>query len=565
MWLLMISVCGSAAAQTEEEINVVARTLGVMNAEDADHEEFEDMIYLLRHPLDINRASRSELESVRLFSQFQIASLLDYRERHGCIMSMTELSSVDGFGSQKVQSLKPFIVLEPVMTERTGERLRGELNGRTSLKMIGSNSPVLHYSIRGKLSCYEKMSINMSVSREYDSPRWSPSSYSAAFTWTHRYGKVLVGDFNARFGQGLCMWNSSFLSVRSSPSSYMRRATGISPSYSYNSAYPIRGLAADFRLKRWKLSCFAYSPDLKDIDVSWNSMIICPAANITRYFRFGHMGITHYVHFSDLAGGDFRIPQMKSSYDFSVCVDGVNLFGETMYDWVLKKPAALAGMETSFGEYFTFASMARFLPLSDEHGASVSGEVLKNGHDALLYADVVYHPQGRSGAEAVQIKTQGKWEWHINDVFCTELRISERIRTWERTVKTDVRTDLNVDSGDWEYSCRFNISKSKGIGLLGYVEVSYVFDDLVRLYLRQGFFGIDNWDDRIYVYERDAPGNFNVPAFYGRGLWSSVYVSWKFARCGSLYVRASYTSYAFMRQNKKPGKAELKLQFLLHL
>jgi hypothetical protein len=64
-------------------------------------------------------------------------------------------------------------------------------------------------------------------------------------------------------------------------------------------------------------------------------------------------------------------------------------------------------------------------------------------------------------------------------------------------------------------------------------------------------FAVDNWDDRIYVYERDAPGSFNVPAFYGRGLWTSVYLSWKYSRSGSLSLRGIY---------KKPGNAELKIQ-----
>ena len=75
------------------------------------------------------------------------------------------------------------------------------------------------------------------------------------------------------------------------------------------------------------------------------------------------------------------------------------------------------------------------------------------------------------------------------------------------------------------------------------------------LYLRQGAFMVDDWDDRIYVYERDAPGNFNVPALYGRGFWTSMYLSWKFAGWGRLYLIGIY---------KKPGNAELKLQCALH-
>jgi hypothetical protein len=81
------------------------------------------------------------------------------------------------------------------------------------------------------------------------------------------------------------------------------------------------------------------------------------------------------------------------------------------------------------------------------------------------------------------------------------------------------------------------------------------------LYLRQGFFFIDDWDDRIYVYEHDAPGSFTAPAMYGRGLWTSVSAGMKLSSRLRMYARAAYTGYTFMEQEKKkPGKAELKLQ-----
>ena len=77
-------------------------------------------------------------------------------------------------------------------------------------------------------------------------------------------------------------------------------------------------------------------------------------------------------------------------------------------------------------------------------------------------------------------------------------------------------------------------------------------------------FCVDDWDDRIYVYERDAPGSFNVPAMYGRGVWGSVVMSWKVSRALKVYLRGGYKSYVFMvEEKKKPGKAELKLHAVL--
>ena len=82
----------------------------------------------------------------------------------------------------------------------------------------------------------------------------------------------------------------------------------------------------------------------------------------------------------------------------------------------------------------------------------------------------------------------------------------------------------------------------------------------LSIWLRHGLFRIDDWDDRIYAYERSAPGSFKVPAYYGRGMWTALTLSSKLSRWCKLYLRASATAYPFMQMEKrKPGKAELEL------
>ena len=145
-------------------------------------------------------------------------------------------------------------------------------------------------------------------------------------------------------------------------------------------------------------------------------------------------------------------------------------------------------------------------------------------------------------------------------MLCLNVRISERIRTWGRRSRTDVRADFSWLNGNFSINSRLNVLKCDEFGLLGYVEGHYK-DSNMSCSLRQGLFFIDNWDDRIYVYERDAPGSFTVPAMYGRGLWTSMTFSIRFAGKFRLYLRGALTAYPFMDdENKKPGRAELKLQ-----
>ena len=148
----------------------------------------------------------------------------------------------------------------------------------------------------------------------------------------------------------------------------------------------------------------------------------------------------------------------------------------------------------------------------------------------------------------------------LTKAFRLKSKVSERIRTWGQPFRTEIRTDVTYMSDPWIATVRLDAVCSEGFGFLSYLEGGYKTSKMA-FYMRQGAFLVDNWDDRIYSYERDAPGSFSVPAYYGRGVWTSFNASWRFARWGRMYARAGVLAYPFM-QKKKPGKAELKLQFI---
>ena len=124
--------------------------------------------------------------------------------------------------------------------------------------------------------------------------------------------------------------------------------------------------------------------------------------------------------------------------------------------------------------------------------------------------------------------------------------------------RTDLRADLAWKSDKFMMTYRFNALQCNKVSWLTYLESGFK-DGIWSLYLRQGAFIVDEWDDRIYAYERDVPGTYNVPALYGRGVWTSLMTSWKASRWCRLYLRAAVTTYPFMEE-KKPGKAELRFQ-----
>ena len=140
--------------------------------------------------------------------------------------------------------------------------------------------------------------------------------------------------------------------------------------------------------------------------------------------------------------------------------------------------------------------------------------------------------------------------WTVKPSF----RLNSRYRPGEILEwRNDLRGELEIQGGPWLLHGRYNALRCENWAWLSYLEAGYK-NEKTALYLRGTLFKIDSWNDRIYSYERDAQGSFNVPAYYGRGYALALYVRWR-----SLALRAATTRYPWT-PDKSP-KYELKIQF----
>lgn len=589
----------------QQEIEPLLMFLGTDSPEEIDSYEADRLADYLVRPLRINMVSASSLSASGLFTKYQAASLTDYRARHGDVLSLAELAAVDGFGEQFVRALAPFVSLESrtLPGQRAGEPdvARNDLAVRSAGKMTAGEGALWNYGMRYRIECVA-VEAGIAVSSSYDASGDAPDAYSGYVSWNMKRlpAKIVLGDFNSRFGQGLALWNGMSMSGVSAPSSLAKRPSGISQSWSFTGNCSMTGLAAECSAGRLSVSLMLSAPGIKGLFFgrTEEDVTVLPACNITWSGRNGQAGVTHYAEFSGILSGGVKagIPDMKTSVDGSWCIRGTDIFAEAAFDWVSMRIAALAGTSFPAGENLRLAAMLRYYPAeysslrsgavrsttrcTNEHAASFCGEFAagewvklrgqegfgasRRRHIGNFSVDAAFFPEAKDKEHlhSMQVKALAVWNVALTDALGLKLRISERIRSWGKPFRTDMRADLLWQSGHLKAAMRLNALKCAGWGLLGYAEGGFSKDD-ASVYLRCGLFRIDDWDDRIYAYERDAPGSFSVPAFYGRGIWASFASGWRFARWGKLYARASYTAYPFMSaEKKKPGKAELKLQFV---
>lgn len=494
----------------------VLRLTGAGSMEELDETTLERFRTLSLHPVDLNSAGRSRLLATGLFTSFQVASLLDYRQRTGDVLSLVELSLVDGFPQDFVEALAPFVRLESSGPpgKRRGRRFSADLMLRGSVK--ASDDTLAACGGKLKLGWGETAELNWSTRTTYTDGSLRPGTISAAVYGRKYLGKLVLGHFNARFGQGLAQWSGFSLQPYGSVSSLRRSGTGFSATGSFSPE--LCGAAADFDLGRWNVgAAYSFEGNL-------------PIAAVSYVGNTFHAGAT--------------VTSKAASVDWKVGFPNVTVYGEIA--WKDRLQAAVGAMWVP-GYGNKISALARSIDGVPEiiAGAATGGLESVLAYSAKQFRGMAkYSPSFAAGPLAIT----------------PSLRLAARhTDAW----RLEGRGELEIGLAGWMLHSRLDIVRCEGTSWLVNAEAGRNGTKL-KAYLRWTLFKIENWADRIYVYERDAPGSFNVPAYYGKGWSLSLAGSWKPLRRHSIHFRVSYVGYPWMT-TEKPSKLEVKVQYQLSL
>ncbi len=563
-FLLPVSVAAAlltapvrTAAQDDYALRAIVYLTGAESIESLDEAEAERFYEYLASPLEINLLPRSRLLASGLFSQYQVASLVDYRSRSGDVLSIAELATVDGFGERFAEALRPFVSLRsaslPGQPDTARRRWRTETLANLSLK-----NDLFRYGLKHKTGYGGVVDFSAAVRSAYSENILSlPGSVSMNLTYygKGRLSKVVAGDFNVRFGQGLALWSGMALSGLSTSASFSRRPSGITPSYSWNGTGSHSGVAVDFSGRRHVVSAFVSLPGLREWCVSGKppDISLLLGANISFQRRRGQFSFTGMLRGGSL-GTPLKLEGGKLAGDFRWSHRGVDLFGEAAWDFGGGGPGAVAGLSARLGDDWRLSCVARFYP--EEFDSEYAGGVKawsKARDEAGLAVGLERGAAYLTLDYAMRLSDSGKRQLkgvvsvpvQLSPSAVLTVRATERVRPYEDPLRyrTDARCDLDWSSSGlsarygagtdpaWKARLRLEGILCRSLSGLSYVEGGRKTERF-SAYLRGTVFIVDNWDDRIYSYERDAPGSFNVPAYYGRGWSLSAICGCKFRLSG---------------------------------
>lgn len=72
---------------------------------------YDALTQLYANPIDLNMATRDELEATYLLSERQLSNLAAYRAEFGDLLSINELQAVPDFDLPTIRKLRPFVTV----------------------------------------------------------------------------------------------------------------------------------------------------------------------------------------------------------------------------------------------------------------------------------------------------------------------------------------------------------------------------------------------------------------------------------------------------------------------
>lgn len=236
---------------------------------------FQDLIDYYEEPLNLNRATRDDLEKFRFLTEFQIADWWNYVEKHRPLYSIFELSLIQGFDEETIRSLMPFIAVKPVAEKRTVTvkdffgRSKNEVflrYGQTLQAARGYRlnhihdtagylgSPVALY-FRYRFRYRDKVSVGITADKDageqfFRGAQKQGFDYYSAHLFVRNvsvFRQIAVGDFKAQFGQGLVFWTGLAFGKSAFGTQIQRSAAGLMPYGSVNESQFLRGAGITLR------------------------------------------------------------------------------------------------------------------------------------------------------------------------------------------------------------------------------------------------------------------------------------------------------------------------------
>ncbi|MFZ4260818.1 helix-hairpin-helix domain-containing protein [Sphingobacterium sp. HJSM2_6] len=284
-WLTIVFFLASHRILAQQDMEDVLAFQLLASMKDEESYEFysERLKELILHPLDLNQVNEENLAYLFFLSPYQIQQLLDYRSFAGPFFSPLELQAIPGFTLETIQLMLPFVQVgtgvssSKLMNTNWKSNINGSLMSTYSRVLQSQRGYEItdphrsaylgspdRLAIRLRMSIQKYMQLSLNMEKDAGEPffaykqRMGFDHYSGSILVRpgKRINKVLVGDYNLQFGQGLWLWTGNRYSAGEGVGQVISHPNGIIPHTGMAESRFMRGVASSVTFGQLMLSPF---------------------------------------------------------------------------------------------------------------------------------------------------------------------------------------------------------------------------------------------------------------------------------------------------------------------
>lgn len=567
--------------------------------------QFEDLYEMLSeladNPINLNSATRDELEQMHILSNLQIENLLEYRFDYGNFLSIYELLLIDNFDNETVRLCKPFFKIESIEEKQNISLKQIFKNGKN--EFTGSANYTVQKKkgyIEGKYNGppvggyfkykFTHKNLSMSFIAEQDAGESFFKNGGFDFYSAHvmvkdinRCKAFVIGDYKLNFGQGLVLKSNVYYGKSSDLSSIIQCQDAIS-SYTSTTEYGyFRGAATTWKLfENINATVFFSHTNYKDNqNYHRTDSELANKNSDKRNVSGGNINYEHTrfkIGFTSVYDQTSR--KLNAGIDYRTRIHKFNLAGEIALNEKMKI-ATLHSVSFSPVNQISITALFRYYDpeyecrfgnayseskLNDETGLlfginfkparywifSMSADVFRfkkpkygismPSDGFKISGDISYNPSGKLSIYAkYDLKSKEK-----------DLKIPDRKeKNVERYEKHQVKlvyysklTDYIEMDGGWIGSFHCMTKINTGNVLYQGIKINMAKQGL-KIAGGLSFFDVGNYDNRIYLYESGLPYTYSSTMYYGQGCRAHIVLKYNTPKkFFSINLKAAHTFYS---------------------
>ncbi|MDZ7725190.1 MAG: helix-hairpin-helix domain-containing protein [candidate division KSB1 bacterium] len=276
-YILILVITGNVIGQTAD----IEHLIGDIEEAEQNPAYIEYLYDILENPLNINKASKQELETLPGLSPAMAARILYYRNRRGRIHHLDELESLPGM-DKKYEKIKPFIAVPKHRPTHISIQGRHRIQRKLALEKAYkehsyAGDPNKVYSrLRGEVN--DHIAFGVITEKDAGEKKWNDhTSAHISIKFDPLNTKLVLGDYSFKSGYGLVFGGAFRVFKGATP----KRHGNLKEYMSSNETAYFRGIGIESRFSLLSISVFK-SQKFIDGEIIDSTISILPSTGYHR-------------------------------------------------------------------------------------------------------------------------------------------------------------------------------------------------------------------------------------------------------------------------------------------